>query len=97
VRGAALILLGVASCTVQEGDEAQERQAELASIATRCGIDGRALRWTSDGVRFSPPANARYESVDCVLDALAADREKWGVATGRVGSGAIPETGPNDR
>jgi hypothetical protein len=65
--------------------------AELEKIAVGCGMPAKTLTLDASGdVRFQPSPDAKYERVDCVLEAL----KKAGMATnmGFVGSESY-ETG----
>jgi hypothetical protein len=48
-----------------------ERIAQLAKIATNCGLPAEALKLKGvDDLHIRPPADAPYEKVDCLLTAL---------------------------
>lgn len=45
-----------------------QRQATLNQIADKCGLPRSSLRLVGDDeLHMQPPADARYESVDCML------------------------------
>jgi hypothetical protein len=47
-----------------------ERIAQLERIATDCGLPGTLKPVGTEDVRFRPSPSAKYERVDCVLNAL---------------------------
>jgi hypothetical protein len=62
------------SCTAQEPKQASvhdQRQAALYQIADRCGLPRSSVPLTGEAeLHFTPPPDAKYESVDCALSAM---------------------------
>ena len=71
---APMVALTVAACG-QTGAEPRpgprvERIARLEKIAATCGLPGTLRLVGPEDVRFRPSPSAKYERVDCVLNAL---------------------------
>jgi hypothetical protein len=74
-RTLALVLVAtVAACgrtDVESGPNLRvERIARLEKIAATCGLPGTLKLVGTEDVRFRPSPSAKYERVDCVLNAL---------------------------
>lgn len=93
VFGAAV---GLAACA-QPRDPRAERQALLDRIAAACGLPGSAFLLTdANEVRFRPPPESRYGSVDCALTKLRDNRLLRDAAVGFVGNEAVRPEGGNE-
>jgi len=81
-----LVGLAVSSCSQPAAPKTEAEAIE--AIAVRCDLPTGTMTLTGPNeLRFQPPANAKYESVDCALGELK--KLKFPMKMGFVGNEAF--------
>ncbi|KQM41406.1 hypothetical protein [Sphingomonas sp. Leaf10] len=91
-RVSLILLTGLAGSGCSQPATTKTQAETIEAIAVRCDLPKGTMTLTGpDELRFQPPADAKYESVDCALGELK--KLKFPMKMGFVGNEAIaPET-----
>ncbi len=81
-------LTGIALSSCSQGVPPNTRAEAVEAIAARCKLPNGTLTLTGpDELRFQPPADAKYQSIECALTELK--KLKFPMKMGFVGNEAI--------
>ncbi len=83
-----VFLIGIAVSNCSQAAPPKTRAEAIEAIAGRCNLPNGTLTLTGpDELRFQPPADAKYESIECALTELK--KLKFPMKMGFVGNEAI--------
>ncbi|WP_156349135.1 MULTISPECIES: hypothetical protein [unclassified Sphingomonas] len=83
-----IFLTGLAAGSCFQATPPKTRAEAIEAIAARCNLPNGTLTLTGpEELRFQPPADAKYESIDCAL--MELKKLKFPMKMGFVGNEAF--------